>query len=313
MRGGRGSARGGPKTKGSKTQTTDTSNSIPYSTAEVMAIWNSYVGGTDQILDIESLVRYHASIGKEIEEEEAEDMIDLFLNGIGQESKESGGGAGEARVSRLGSIDEAQEPTINFDQFLQYYSTRAGSVAKEAMQAAIETITEQEQNQGINCFSKHISHLDLNQQRQQMDTLQHMMANIQTDEQALDEYTEELTSLLANRVPVERKTRINGGGSMKLQMNLNTTTSAPPPKAAPPPALTEKKRRSNRGSTPNIRANPGAKQIRTKSASGRSFKRQDTPNFRSAVPPPPPQSSDRLGAPQSSDRLSALGESVMEF
>ena len=163
MRGGRrgprpsrGGARGGLGTKGSKTQsTTDTNNPIPYSTGEVMAIWNSYVGGTDQILTIDSLVRYHASIGKEIEEEEAADMIDLFLNGIGQESKE-GTGAGALKGS-LGSIDEVQEPTINFDQFLQYYSTRAGSVAKEAMQVAIETITEQEQTQGLNYFSKHIS------------------------------------------------------------------------------------------------------------------------------------------------------------
>ena len=298
MRGGRGGprpprggARGGLGTKGSKTQsTTDTNNPIPYSTGEVMAIWNSYVGGTDQILTTDRLVRYHASIGKEIEEEEAADMIDLFLNGIGQESKE-GTGAGALKGS-LGSIDEVQEPTINFDQFLQYYSTRAGSVAKEAMQVAIETITEQEQTQGLNYFSKHISHMDMKQRTQQVDTLQHMLAN---NEQALDEYREELTSLLANRIPVERTTRINGGGSMKLQMNLNTTTSAAPP------ALTQKNRRSNRGSTPNIR---GAEQSRARSSSDRSFTRQDTPNFQTAPPPPPPQSPHRL---------SVLGESVMEF
>ena len=264
-RGGRGGPRGGPgrgPTKNAPPISKPT-KPIPYSANEILKIWNRYVPSTDDILDVQKMIFYHSSLHKECTEEDAEAMIDAFLNGseAKDESDPTTTTAPPATTTTIEEEDEDEDedgPHITFDQFCRLYPIRAGEAAAHAIKASIEMI------QNKNDFGEdllRVAKLDEEHRLEQIETIEHIIKNIESDPEQLDRYVETMVEKLSKRVPVQSNSSV-------LKMNISSPEQIPLHPTMPRGEGGHMRTLSSRGSMGRNLVHPESNHVRTLSSRG---------------------------------------------
>ena len=300
-----GPGRGGPMGKSGAVPSSAPAVPIPYSSTEILNVWQRYVPeGTNELLDVKKMIRFQATLGKEIDEEDADTMIRAFLEGpelvlieVEKVSSASGG------LTTLVEEEEEEEksPTISFEQFARLYSERAGVCSKQAMQASIEMIRDERKGEnnfyyGKEIYQTHIKALDSQEKKEQLDTLETLLANMTEDDTALETFLNTMVEDLPKRAPLGGDVKatdsivknLQGAGSL-LQMNFEQKGGSP--------AIRSRSRSGQRGSHPNFDIPRGG--------------RGGPPAARGPRPRGPPPSGSAPRAPPSP--YAAAAGSVREF